>query len=196
MKKYILILLLGLYSLSGFSHQPEASSAVLIEKEPNVWVLQINASLTACQKEVKKHFADTPYKTPQEFNEMLLEHIDDNFDMRFNNGEKLTLNNGVVQLGHETKIIFEISGIPTELKSLTVENKVFEDIYKSQSILVILKENFAKNKFIMNNANEHRLSLAIQNNEFVEIVEEKANMNSTIIFIILGCLGLVLFLKK
>ena len=52
MKKYILIYIVGLFSLLGYSHNPDASTTMLVEKENNIWVLQISSSLTAFQQEV------------------------------------------------------------------------------------------------------------------------------------------------
>jgi len=187
MKKLILLLIIGLISVTGFAHQPDISTTVLVEKENNKWILQIDASLTAFQQEVKTHFADTPYQTPEEFREMTLQHIRNNFEIVFNHSKCLTLTKGFVQLGHETKVVFEVTGIPSEINSIEVVNTIFKDIYRSQSVLVILKEDFNKKKFVVNRANNYQLTLKADKNDFTEIKQQKASLISTkTFFIILG----------
>lgn len=191
MKKYILVLLVGFISLTGFAHQTETSTIVLAEKENNVWVLQISASLTAFQQEIKTHFSETPYKTPEEFQEMVLQHIQNNLHMHFNGNDHVTLSNGIVQLGHETNVVFEVIGIPVDINTVEITNTVFKDIYKNKSTLMVLKEDFTKTQFVLNNANDHRIFLTVSSNEFVRLVVNKASfLSSNTLFIVIGLLGL------
>lgn len=191
MKKYILLCIAGLFSMTSFAHNPDISTMLLVEKENNVWVLQLSASLTAFQQEVKIHFSETPYKTPEAFQEMVLQHIKNNLQMQFNVAENVTLSKGIVQLGHETKVVFEVFGIPSELHSVAITNTAFKDIHKSQSALVLLKEGFKKNQFVLNDANNHTVSLAVANNEFIEKVVNSASfLSSKILFVLSGLLAL------
>lgn len=196
MRKYIIVFLVGLYSVAGFAHQPEISSTVLAERDNNKWVLQISASLSAFQEEIKTHFSETPYETPEEFKEMVLEHIKNKIQFRFNETEGVKLSNGKVMLGHETKVIFEVTGMPSEIKSLEVTNLVFEDIYSSQSALVLLKKDFAKNQFLLNDANDYKINLVVRESEFVINEMQKASIPSLIGIIVLGVLVLVYFIRE
>lgn len=190
MKKYLLMVALVLLSATGFAHQTEISSTVLAEKENNVWVLQISASLTAFQQEIKTHFSETPYKTPEEFKQIVLKHIKNNLQLRVNGNESISFNNGNVQLGHETKVVFEVSGIPSNLSTFEVTNTIFEDIHRSKNILVVLKEGFGKNNFILNDMNHYTLALQVHDKEFVEKIEQNASLLSPVILItITGLLG-------
>ncbi len=192
MKKYILLLFAGLFSMVSFAHSPSTSTTMLVEKENNTWVLQINASLTAFQQEIRTHFAETPYKTPEEFQQMVLEHIKNNLHFRFNGGENITLGKGVVKLGHETKVVFEVFGIPTEINKVLVTNTAFKDIHRNQSKLLLFKESFSKEQFILNNANNHTLKLLANENKFVEVKESEASMfSSGILLIALGAVAIV-----
>ena len=191
MKRYITIIIAGLFSLTSFAHSPDTSTTVLVEKENNVWVLQISASLTAFQQEIRTHFSETPYTTPEEFKEMVVAHIKNNIEILFDDNKAISLKNGKVKLGHETNVVFEVEGIPLNMNTITITNKSFKDIYKSKSALIILKENFSKNKFILNEANDHGLSLAVVDNEFVEVVPQKASFFSpTILLLLVGVLGI------
>tara|TARA_R110002126_G_scaffold173894_1_gene322442 strand:+ start:3585 stop:4202 length:618 start_codon:yes stop_codon:yes gene_type:complete len=197
MKKYILIYITGLFSLLGHAHNPDASTTMLVEKENNTWVLQISSSLTAFQQEVRTHFAETPYKTPEEFQQMVLEHIKNNLDISFNDGSKITLGQGIVKLGHETKVVFEVFGIPSDLQSIRVRNAAFKDIGRSQSALFIFKDGFSKDQFILNNDNDHILNLKVNGNKFVEASQQNAGMDSSyVILIVMSLLGFSFLIQK
>ena len=191
MKKYILVLVAGLFSMASFAHNPEISTTMLVEKENNVWVLQLSASLTAFQQEIKTHYAETPYKTPEEFQQMVLEHVKKNLHITFNEGEAVTFSKGIVKLGHETKVVFEVFGTPLDIKSASITNTVFEDIHRSQGALVIFKEGFEKKQFILNDSNDFTIALQADNNQFTQVSEQKASvLSSIVLFSLIGIIGL------
>lgn len=191
MKRNILFLSLVLLTTVSFAHNPDASTTMLVEKENNVWVLQISASLTAFQQEIRTNFSETPYKTPEEFQQMVLEHVKKNLLIRFNGEEAVRLSDGVVKLGHETKVVFEVFGVPSTIYSAEIKNTAFDDIYRSQSALVFLKDGFNKNHFILDDTNDHSLSLKVKGNEFVKVVENTASpISSKVVFVLIGLFGL------
>ncbi len=185
MKRYILLCIAGLFSIASFAHQPNASTTMLVEKDNNVWVLQISASLTAFQQEVRTHFAETPYKTPEEFQQMVLEHLKNNLHISFN-GDNISFGKGVVNLGHETKVVFEVFGIPSDINSVQIENAAFDDIYKSKSTLILLKEGFEKELFGLNNANNHTLKLYVEGNAFKILDSDESNNSASYFGWVLG----------
>lgn len=192
MKKLFLIFSLPLITFKTLAHQPDVSTTMLVEKENNTWVLQISASLTAFQQEIRTHFSETPYKTPEEFQQMVLQHIKNNFQLTFNGDKAVTLSDGLVKLGHETKVVIEVYGIPSTIYSAVIKNTVFEDIHKNQSALVFLKEGFNKKQFVLNDYNNHSLALSVNGNEFVETFEKDTSMLLYFIVILttLGFLGI------
>ncbi|WP_405414660.1 hypothetical protein [Maribacter sp. Asnod1-A12] len=197
MKKYILIYITGLFSLLGYAHSPDASTTMLVEKENNTWVLQISSSLTAFQQEIRTHFAETPYKTPEEFQQMVLEHIKNNLELTYNDGSKITLGQGMVKLGHETKVVFEVFGISSDLEDIHVKNTAFKDIGNSQSALFVFKDGFSKDQFILNNDNNHTLELKVNGNKFIEAGEQNAGINpSYVLLILMSLLGFSFLIQK
>ena len=198
MKKYIILCIAGLYSIASFAHNPDFSTTMLVEKENNTWVLQISAPLTAFQQEIRTHFAETPYKTPEEFQQMVLEHIKNNLEISFNDGTVIWFGQGMVKLGHETKVVFEVLSIPSDIQSVRVKNTTFKDINRSQSALFIFKEGFSKEQFVLNNANNHNLALEVDGNEFVEASENHASLfsNGMLLIVIGGVAAIFLALKS
>ncbi|MCK0192317.1 DUF6702 family protein [Arenibacter sp. F20364] len=192
MKKYRFLLLAVWLSMASFAHSPDVSTTMLVETENNSWVLQISASLTAFQQEIRTHYAETPYQTPEEFQQMVLEHIKNNFQISFNGGEHISFKNGTVKLGHETMVVFEVLGIPSEINSVLVKNTAFKDIHRNQSALVLIKEGLSKEHFVLNNANNHSLSLTAIGNEFVEVGKNEAGLfSSSTGIILLGVAAIV-----
>lgn len=195
MKNYLLVLIV-LFSSLSFAHNPNTSTTMLVEKENNTWVLQISASLTAFQQEIKTHFAETPYKTPEEFQQMVIEHIKNNLNIVFNDSQTITLSKGIVKLGHETKVVFEISGVPLDIKSVFITNSAFKDIYKNQSGLLVLKAGFKKEHFILNNKNSHTLKLIAGDDKFVVEEKKESSFSTTIVYISLALVLVYLIIKR
>lgn len=192
MKKYMLWLAAFWFTMVSFAHNPDVSTTMLVEKENNSWVLQISASLTAFQQEIRTHFADTPYETPEEFQQMVLEHIKNNLHIGFNGGEAISLENGAVKLGHETRVVFQVSGIPSDIHSVLVKNSTFKDIHRNQSTLFLLKEGYTKKHFVLNNDNDHTLSLGVNGKEFVVVGKNEAGLfSSNAGMVLLGVMALM-----
>lgn len=197
MKKVLITLAFGLYAILGFAHNPDVSTTMLVEKENNQWVLQISASLTAFQYEIKAHFPE--YKTPQEFQQMVLEHIRNNVDITFNENQKIILNEGIVKLGHETKVVFEVLDVPFEINSVMVKNTSFKDMHNNKNALLLLKAGINKEHFILNNENDHTLKLVTDNNKFVlETVNEASFLSFKLLYVVLGfiAVGILLMMKR
>ena len=191
MKKQLLVCIIGLISMASFAHNPDVSTTMLVEKENNTWVLQISASLTAFQQEIRTHFSETPYQSPEEFQQMVLEHIKNNLEVSFNDGALIALGPGMVKLGHETKVVFEVLGIPSDIKSVRVKNTTFADISRNQSALLLFKEGFSKDQFVLHNANNHILELQVKGNTFVEAGKSKASFFSPYFgLLLIGLIGI------
>lgn len=197
MFKKMLCIGMLLVALTAKAHQTDISTTLLVEKENNSWVLQISASLTAFQQEVRLHYADTPYKTPEEFKQMVLDHLKKNVSFVFNGSDTIRLSNGFVQLGHETKVVFTVEGVPLNQTKLLVKNTAFTDVYKSKSALVILKKGFTKERFVLNDANKHRLVLRVQDTNFVLSTTQEASIFSyQNLFVILCIIGIGFMVKR
>lgn len=185
-------------SLGMKAHQADISTTMLVEKENGTWVLQISSSLTAFQHEIRTHFAETPYETPEEFQQMVIEHITNNLQLSFNDSQNITLGKGDVRLGHETKVVFQVFGIPSDIKSVLVKSTVFDDIHRSQSALVLLKEGFNKEQFVLNDANNHTMELQVNGNEFAEVEENNTSLISAglLLIVIAGIAALLLLMNS
>ncbi|MRI00196.1 hypothetical protein GH721_06555 [Kriegella sp. EG-1] len=193
MFKKILFIGLLLITIGANAHSADTSTTMLVEKENGTWVLQVSASLTAFQYEIRKHFAETPYKTPEEFQKMVLEHLKNNLEISFNKSN-ISFGNGMVKLGHETRVVFEVFGIPSKFENVKIKNTVFEDIQQNKSALMLFKKGFSKEQFILNKDNNHTLLLQVKDNGFIKTNPNKTNHASSNIIMYIG-LGVVFILS-
>ena len=169
-REFFLLLGLLCLSLSAYAHQPELSSTILAEKGDNEWVLQIRASLTAFEYEVKARFGDSAYASPEEFRDLVIDHLQQEIILRFNDGTISTLQDGVVKLGHETTATFHLSNIPSEVTSILVRNAAFSNISHNKSALYVVKEGFDRKQFVLNSGNDHSAILAVSGTHFLFLV--------------------------
>lgn len=162
----LLVAMLWLSTMSANAHQPDISSIVLIEQDSGQWRVQVNASLTAFQYEVKNAYGNDSYASPEDFNGLLLDHLREQINLRVNN-EKMELKNGFVKLGHATTVVFELRGVPAVIKKLWIGNEGFKNIHHSQSVFSIKREGLDKVQFILNEGNNFQTQLSFQNNQVV-----------------------------
>lgn len=197
MKKYLFVFLL-LYSIFINAHNSFVATTLLIEKDNGDWILQMNSSLTAFQYLVK----EGSYASAEEFKEKALKAIKNEIHIICNNDVALELSQGHINLGHETSTIFKVVSMPKEISTISVTNTSFKEINRNKNTLLILKKGFKKQRFILNNENQHHVNLAVNQNSFSEVSysEESEADSTSIIFlyvfsVIVGFL-LVVLLRK
>ncbi|GAA3509594.1 hypothetical protein GCM10022393_22800 [Aquimarina addita] len=167
------------------------------EQEDGSWMVQIKTSLTAFQHEIKTNFPE--YTTPEEFKEMVITHVKKNVSIIFNEDYPAIINKAYVQLGHETHVIFEISGVPEEIKSIVVKNSSFKDIGRNQNALIILKDGLNKKQFVLNNANTHTAELYIEGNKL--FLQSTARQGGGILYyfgilvVVIGVISILIYYK-
>lgn len=176
MFKWIISLCLLMSYMNMEAHQPDLSSTILVEQEENKWILQIRAALTAFEYEIEAHFGASSYSTPEEFQDLILEYMQEHIKIQFNEKDKVILHDGIVKLGHETTVTFKVEATPEFIQSLMVKNSSFSHISRNQSILMILKQGFSKAQFILNDNNNHQLKLKVKDANF-ELVPSTQNKN-------------------
>lgn len=162
------LIALGFFSFSWVAqaHQADISTTMIVERDNNQWVVQISAALTAFQYEIKAYYGDSAYATPEAFQALVISHLKDNLSISFNGKDTAKIEHAYVRLGHETNVVFEISGVPTDIRSADIRNSSFKDIHRNQSALVLLKKGFSKQQFILKDANQHTANLVVDGKTF------------------------------
>lgn len=192
MTKWIICLGLLLGYGVAEAHQPNLSSTLLVEQEDNKWVLKVGAALTAFEYEIESHFGESSYTTPEEFQKLVIQYTQENISILFNKENQAILRGGIVKLGHETSVIFEVVGTPESIQSLKVKNSSFSNISRNQSALIVLKDGYAKEQFVLNDSNMHTADLKLKNAKIVLVKPSEENSNDFILIFAIGCLVLAI----
>lgn len=174
------------------AHQADVSSTMLVEQENNTWLLNIRAAFTAFEYEIHTHYSDSAYASPEEFNQLVIDYFQDHVIILANDHDTAFLSNPVMKLGHESSLIFEVTGIPATILSIQVRNTAFQDIYHSQSALIILKKGMKKDQFTLNEKNQYAARLEIQDNHFLLDAEQTLNSPASLIYWIVAGILMIL----
>jgi len=184
MNKLLLSFIFSLYTLFNFAHGTDASILILKEHDDNTWTLQTKSSLEAFRKEIRMHFSETPYTSPEMFKEQVLTYFKNTFKITVNNTEIIPLNTGVVKLGHETSLFFNKIKLPKNINSIKIEGGMFKDIYKSNAKLLILKKGFDKTPFILSKKNNFTVNLSLKEQKITLIPQTKQTSHNSYVFFI------------
>lgn len=175
-EKILILLSILCFALTAEAHSPDVSSTILSEQEDGKWVLQVRAALTAYEYEIHQHYGSTAYKTPEEFRQLVIQHIQKNLSVQFDQENTITLSNGVVKLGHETNAVFEVIGVPKKFSSVEFKNSTFQDISRNQSALIIFKKGLEQKQFILNDANQHTAQLQVKDGQLLSLNQPEGTM--------------------
>jgi len=194
MKKLFLSLAIFLTTWNVQAHQTEISSTMLVEQDNNIWMLQIRSALTAFDQTIKANYPK--YESAEAFQALVLQHLKDNLQIKFNDQVEVTLQNGAVKLGHETSVVFEVVGVPENIESVFVKNSSFKSINRSQGALLIFKKGFDRKQFTLNKKNDYGLELKAADKQFIPVnpmvVTSQIASNYTYIGVVFGLIGLAM----
>ncbi len=177
-KKLLLPLFLTAFLLVSnvlFAHNPDFSSIIISKTENGQIVMQLNSSLTAFQQEVNYVNEKGAYASPEEFQDLVLQLFESRFAIVLNDNIALEFKNSQVFLGHETKIVSELVGLPEEINHIYLKNELFKDLYNSQSVVVFLLDGFPKEKFTLQRDNQHELNLTLKEGKWEAPIGKRDN---------------------
>ncbi|HDZ05082.1 hypothetical protein [Maribacter sp.] len=183
----------------ALAHSPDFSSIIISKTENGLIVLQLNSSLTAFQQEVNYVNGEGAYKSPEEFQNLVLDIFKSRFSFIINGKDTVHFKNSKVLLGHETKIVAEVIGLPEEINIIQLKNEVFKDVHRNQSVVIFLLDGFPKEKFTLQKDNQHSINLSLEKGKWItpslEEHSSKLNFVPYLITLILGSLLFYIFGK-
>lgn len=112
----------------------------------------------------------------------------------------MRFSNPIVILGHETKLVVELLGVPNEIKSIYFQNAMFKDMPHNQMALIMLAEGFPKEQNILENSNNQAIHLELNQGKWIPVENNNTIFqakNTIYLFLLLSFLIiLVLFFKN
>lgn len=194
---HIFLVCLILVSNVLFAHNPDLSNIIISKTNNGQVILQINSSLTAFQQEVNFINGEGFYKTPEEFKHLVINHFKKSFSIIINEKDTLQFKNPQVLLGHETKLVTEIIGLPGTVTSIRLQNNLFKNIYNNQSAVIFLLDGFPKEKYQLNKDNNHHIYIKLKDGIWNDLETEEASFKISYVFISTALLAfLFYFIRK
>ena len=155
-----------LYSFNSYAHQSQQSILIISQAKDEKYILQLNSSLSAFEGEINYLYPKSIYKTPEEFQKLVIGHIQRNFLCIVNEKDTLSIANPMLLLGHDTRFIAELVGIPRKITSICIKNLVFKDIPRNGSVVVLLLKGISEQHFLLHQENQHTLNIKRQANQW------------------------------
>jgi hypothetical protein len=137
----------------------------MIYEQNGKYFLVIKSSLIAFEGEVDYLFGKNAYKTPEEFQLLVIKHFQNNCLVIIND-DTFKLSNPKVLLGHETTVFAELLNAPTKFNSIYVRNTLFKDMPNNMCELILTLKGLPQKQYILNNSNKHEVKLTIENNNW------------------------------
>lgn len=195
MKKKWLIALMVLASFKTMAHNPQVSSiSITQDAATKKYNLLISVPLLTCQNELSYCYPSIQIDSlsKNQFQELLLNHFKKNIQFIANKNDTLLISNGMLSIGHETQLIFELFGLPQAIHTLRLKYAALSSQYDHFAVLQISLADKTTGKFVFNNDNKYELSLINKNNKLVE--EEIQSASSLPVYLIPVIAGVILII--
>lgn len=162
---YIIILLLSVKMVQA--HQPDLSN-LMIYQQNDKYFLVIKSSLTAFEGEIDYLFGKNAYKTPSEFQLLVIKHFKNNCTVIIND-DTVKLINPKVILGHETTLFAELIHTPNMYKSIYVKNTLFKDMPDNMCEIILTLKDITQKQYILDNSNNHEIKFKVENGNWIVV---------------------------
>ncbi|WP_159023872.1 DUF6702 family protein [Formosa sp. L2A11] len=176
------------------AHSTSQSSTVLVESKNGQWTLQVRSALSAFESVVNNEYTVKGYNTPKEFEELVFTLMSKNVSLKIN-GQEIKLSEPKIKLGHETLVVYLID-VPEHFDTVTLNNTMFEDIFKSKNTFMILKNGVKRNLFALDKTTNFAAKVKLKNDGFVLLKETKSLADTSVnwyaftVLFVLGVVGL------
>lgn len=197
--KYLSFGLLIFNALDAHAHQPDLSSLMIYEQGGKSF-LAIKSALSAFESEIEYSYQIGAYKTPDEFQELVIRHFQKKSFLVIN-GDTIKLLHPQVNLGHETTLFAELSEISTNIKSMHIKNAIFADISNSICEVIIALNGIPQKQFLLSSENKYEVNLNVENGTWVMVENSnplftKSTLTFLGIFVLAICLVVGMLILK
>jgi hypothetical protein len=191
--KSICLILFFLCAKLVQAHEPELSNLMIYEQNGK-YFLVIKSSLTAFEGEIEYLFGKNSYKTPEEFQLLVIKHLQNNCLVIIND-DTFKLSNPKVVLGHETTVFAELLNAPKKFNSIYVKNTLFKDMPNNMCELILSLKDLPQKQYILSKGNEYEVKLKVENGNWTVLKSSFKTPKLLFLFILSIVASVVLIIK-
>lgn len=188
--KKIVALFLILMGINTYAHQPHLASFVFSKTDDGKYVVQFVGALTGFEGEINYNYGENAFKSPEEFRALVIDYFNKSTTFSINQ-QKMTFENPMVILGHETKLVAEVTDVPETVESIEFKNTFFQNTSHNQLTVLFVDSEFPKEKWVLSNKNQHRIRLIKTNGKW----EDKSTYQKGHLVYYGIALGVLIFLS-
>lgn len=180
---------------AAMAHQPDLSSLMIYEQNGKS-VLLIKSSLTAFEEEIIYLYGKDSYKTPEEFQLLVIKHFRKHCSVTIN-GESIKFEDPKVILGHETTVVAELSNRPKIIKSLEIKNAIFKDMPNNVCEVILTFNGLPQKQVVLGKAVRHEAKLHVENGSWtIEQTPGRFFRSPSFIFLSIFVVAVLLVIAK
>lgn len=169
--KFIYLILLVFCAKLVQAHEPDLSSLMIYEQNGKHFLV-IKSSLTAFEGEIDYLFGKNSYKSPEEFQLLVIKHFKENCEIIIND-IPITLVNPKVMLGHETTLFAEFLTVPKKISSVYVKNTLFKDMPVNICEVILTFNGLAQKQYLLTKDTKNEVTLRLKNNTWTVVKASK-----------------------
>jgi len=163
--KILSLVILLFYVQIVQAHEAELSSCMIYEQNGKT-ILLIRCSITAFEGEIDLRHHKDAYKTPDEFNQLLVNDFTKHCFVIIN-GDTIKLINPFINLGHETTLFAELANVPKKINQLYIRNTLFKDFRNGKCEFILTLKDLPHLQYILSNENQLEVNLKLENDKWV-----------------------------
>jgi hypothetical protein len=145
------LILLLVFVVNGYAHNPQVSTISMIQNENNKWSVFITAPLYTFQLVIKEKYPEMNMDSisPFEMQKLILDLVKNN--LKINGATDLKLTNDKVQLAHETSVFFDLN--KDDFLPIAISFAAFDKLYNHFTLLKIVSKKEKEITYILNTEN-------------------------------------------
>jgi hypothetical protein len=145
------LILLLVFVVNGYAHNPQVSTISMIQNENHKWSVFITAPLYTFQLAIKEKYPEMNMDSisPFEMQKLILDLVKNN--LKINGATDLKLTNDKVQLAHETSVFFDLN--KDDFLPIAISFAAFDKLYNHFTLLKIVSKKEKEITYILNTEN-------------------------------------------
>ena len=197
MKKIIIGILIGFYSLCVSAHSSQIATMTLAQDQQNNWTLHVSSSFDGFRKQLIQNFPEIKIDelSADEFQKLVIGYTKDNILLNANTNFIGELREGSIKMEDQTDLEFRVTGLPNEINNLRVQLKGFSETSDQNTVFKIIDASESSKNFEIKKDNQFMVSIDKVNGRY-QLNGDESNLIAPFIALTLLVLFSVFIISK